>query len=179
MWTVLKSTELRYQEGRSNKFYRVTILSEVQTLDYRVLTQWGRIGSEGQEHVELFTTEGSAVEFYRKRIDEKERKGYWLHDAQAFLDPTPALLEKAGVRWGVVTPATIAAPTDGLVDKAAGLLADISDANRGVAKLDLSTMMDRYEELVKASEDLETQAAEAKAAVDMALTAVLNVNGVT
>ena len=62
--------ELRFQEGRSNKFYRVALC------ETNVACNWGRIGSEGTNELHSFPTPDLAWDWADKKVMEKLNKGY-------------------------------------------------------------------------------------------------------
>jgi DNA ligase-1 len=59
-----------FAEGRSNKFW------EVSLQDKEVTVRYGRIGSQGQSSVKSFADEAAAAEHVEKLIREKTDKGY-------------------------------------------------------------------------------------------------------
>lgn len=61
------------KKDQSNKFWEYTVQSEAP---YEVLVKWGRLGLSGQSQTKCFATESAMRTFLRKKISEKERKGY-------------------------------------------------------------------------------------------------------
>ena len=62
--------QLMDTRGTSSKFYNIYLAG------VHVITQWGRIGSDGQTKVETFAVQGAATQQALKIHNEKIRKGY-------------------------------------------------------------------------------------------------------
>lgn len=98
-------TELRFTEGRSFKFYRVYEIYDADVGDFRVLFQWGRIGTAGQSKVEITgtgapgTTHGQASmkALALDKLESKRRKGYEHTWYREFDTVSPDVLRLAGV----------------------------------------------------------------------------------
>lgn len=89
--------ELRYTEGSSFKFYRVYTIENAEAGDYRVLFQWGRIGTRGQSKVETFSSPGAMTTLAVEKRDEKRRKGYEIVHQSALQFVPPDVLKAAAV----------------------------------------------------------------------------------
>lgn len=74
---VVRSIHLVYQEGTSDKEYKVQIV-EVSLHRYDVTFQYGRIGGKHHEGVKTSAPVPivSAVHIYEKLVQEKRAKGY-------------------------------------------------------------------------------------------------------
>jgi predicted DNA-binding WGR domain protein len=73
------SVELHYvdPDSNSNKFYRITTLHKgVNGSDFRVLYQWGRIGSVGQSSFKMFNSVEHMTHTANRRQQQKMAKGY-------------------------------------------------------------------------------------------------------
>ena len=64
--------QLMDTRGTSSKFYNIYLAG------VHVITQWGRIGNDGQTKVETFAVQGAATQQALKIHNEKIRKGYEL-----------------------------------------------------------------------------------------------------
>lgn len=84
--------EFEYADGKSFKFWKI----EVQGTD--VVTQYGRIGTTGQETRKSFGSPADAQKEHDKLVSEKTRKGY----AEKSAAPAPAADAKSDAK----TPAT-------------------------------------------------------------------------
>jgi bifunctional non-homologous end joining protein LigD len=72
----IKSADLFYHEGSSDKEYHIQILEKAPG-SYSVECQWGRVGSTLQTQVKISNVELSVAEkFYTKVYNEKVGKGY-------------------------------------------------------------------------------------------------------
>lgn len=69
--------ELRYTSSTSNKFYRVAVDPTV-TIDggHKITVTYGRIGTDGQEHITLVPPGQDPIEEAKKKIESKIKKGY-------------------------------------------------------------------------------------------------------
>jgi len=137
--------EVRYNDtyANSHKFYRVYVLTDDATNDYRVLFQWGRIGSKGQSKMQICQSAKEAEWAAREKIHSKEAKGYEPHIPSSvskgyFQTSTvvdPALLLDAGVNTfeaakSAPKPVT---PEDSMETITAALVASLTvDADRAV-----------------------------------------------
>lgn len=69
--------QVSFQEGRSDKFYRVYVIANREDdSDNRVVCQWGRRGSRGSQKVDLFDSLLAAEYAAHRKIDSKVAKGY-------------------------------------------------------------------------------------------------------
>ena len=64
------SAYLEFEEGKSSKFYEITLTGTTVT------SRYGKIGSGGQETSKDFDTVAKAEAFYNKTLNEKKGKGY-------------------------------------------------------------------------------------------------------
>jgi predicted DNA-binding WGR domain protein len=62
--------EFTFQQGTSNKFWRIGVSGAELTVAY------GRVGTRGQTVIKTFDTPARAERELAKLIDEKLRKGY-------------------------------------------------------------------------------------------------------
>lgn len=92
-------TEVQYSDPNrnSNKFYRAYHLWDEETLDHRVLFQWGRIGSKGQSQVHVCTAEYQAQSMVDGKIQDKENKGYQETYSKKLPGVSTDLLALAGI----------------------------------------------------------------------------------
>ncbi len=91
--------EARYDDDYSNshKFYRAYALSNEEENDYRVLFNWGRVGTNGQFQVQVATSGYDAKCRAESKIEDKERKGYAITRNDSLEVVPNDLLERAGV----------------------------------------------------------------------------------
>lgn len=92
-------TEIQYQDParNSSKFYRAYHLWDDDTNDHRVLFQWGRIGSRGQNQVNVCCSEGMATSMITGKMHDKMAKGYEHAYARELPAVPEDLLHLAGV----------------------------------------------------------------------------------
>lgn len=91
-----RGAELRFEHGTSYKFYRVYEIWDDDARDYRVLFQWGRIGTTGQSKVEITGEHSMTALAYDKR-GEKLKKGYEQRWHREYDVVPPDVLKLAGV----------------------------------------------------------------------------------
>lgn len=80
-----------YIGGRSRKFW------EIDLSQCTVLLRWGRLGTQGQTKVVVFTNSYSAERYVEDRVDEKRAKGYMETATPAVKDYTKGF---SGVKYG-------------------------------------------------------------------------------
>lgn len=74
----ISQTYLECTEGSSNKFYRTIVVTNANTKsrESAFVTNYGAISTYGQKSVQFGLTESQAFANERKKIVEKQRKGY-------------------------------------------------------------------------------------------------------
>lgn len=92
-------TEVQYSDPNrnSNKFYRAYRIWDDETMDQRVVFQWGRIGSKGQSQVHVCTAEYQATQMIEGKISDKERNGYRETYSKTLPGVSNDLLALAGI----------------------------------------------------------------------------------
>jgi predicted DNA-binding WGR domain protein len=190
---IVDQWELQYVYPPShNKFYRILLygngVSFPESTELRVVTQWGRIGTDGQNRVQIFTSYYEAVSLVDKTRHAKAEKGYVYTICKESIPAYPDVLRFAGIT-DTTSPvveqvATVAAVETEIVD----LLTEISELNavkaagKKVPKNKYTDLMNRYAELVQRSEEVTTESSESaertRQAISMAFTGVMNL-GVT
>jgi predicted DNA-binding WGR domain protein len=114
-------TELRYQAGTSNKFYRVYEIKDTDSGAAWILLNWGRWGATGQFKAEKFSSGiGAARTFAWVKIEEKSNKGYTRVRDTDLPQVPEDLLARLDVPTPVPAPGSAATP----VDLFAGFAAD-------------------------------------------------------
>ena len=66
----MNQRSLHYCDGKSDKFWTITLDGKSQTVHY------GRVGTVGQTQTKEFSTEAEALKSYKKLVNEKLKKGY-------------------------------------------------------------------------------------------------------
>jgi predicted DNA-binding WGR domain protein len=97
--------QVSYQDPgvNSDKFYRAYLIEDDESTDVRVLFQWGRRGSKGQNQVAVFGNEIEAQAAIDRKLYEKRHKGYSERagDGKQKIDSFARdLLESAGINAG-------------------------------------------------------------------------------
>jgi predicted DNA-binding WGR domain protein len=92
-------TEVQYQDPNrnANKYYRCYHIWDEETLDHRVLFQWGRLGSKGQCQVNVVEGEGQAATMISGKLRDKTDKGYRVVYDKELPGVSVDLLNLAGV----------------------------------------------------------------------------------
>lgn len=117
-------TEVRYDDNYANshKFYRTYALQDEETGDYRLLLNWGRIGSTGQFKLVVYPYPCQSAA--REKIAEKTRKGYVCVREESKLSIVPEdILLAAGINVRSV-------PKEDGKDSFAAVIADVDTAIR-------------------------------------------------
>jgi predicted DNA-binding WGR domain protein len=65
-----------YKGGFSNKFWEIEEATENNACGWVVRVRYGRMGSHGQMHYNVFWNKFEAANFHDKKINEKLDKGY-------------------------------------------------------------------------------------------------------
>lgn len=60
--------------ANSHKFYALYLITD--SVGWKVITQWGRVGANGQFRIEYFSSSGSAQDFFDRTAWQKQQKGY-------------------------------------------------------------------------------------------------------
>jgi predicted DNA-binding WGR domain protein len=68
--------EYHDNDANSHKFYQVAVLCNDALGDYRVVTRYGRVGSNGQSGSKIVMNEAMAQNYASRRADAKVSKGY-------------------------------------------------------------------------------------------------------
>lgn len=91
--------ELAYVDHahNSDKFYRTYLLSDPEAQQYRVLFQWGRRGSKGQNQVHVCRNLAEARSIVTSKLDAKERNGYQMTLSKTLPAAPTDLLLLAGI----------------------------------------------------------------------------------
>jgi predicted DNA-binding WGR domain protein/ElaB/YqjD/DUF883 family membrane-anchored ribosome-binding protein len=187
MGWIIDQWELEYVYPPShNKFYRIYLFGNGETFvdstELRVVTQWGRIGTEGQHRVQIFNDYWSAINLVDNTRNSKSAKGYVYTINRESVDPYRDVLMLAGITDAVMPvqseqPVTVEAVEREITD----LLVEIGELNSGkksVSKRKHEDLMDRYSELVQKAEEVTQETSEAaertKQAISMAFSGVVN-----
>jgi predicted DNA-binding WGR domain protein/ElaB/YqjD/DUF883 family membrane-anchored ribosome-binding protein len=168
-----------------NKFYRIYLFGNGETFvdstELRVVTQWGRIGTEGQHRVQIFDDYWSAINLVDNTRNSKSAKGYVYTINRESVDPYRSVLMLAGITEASTPVQEEQAVTVEAVEREiTELLVEISDLNsqKKVPKRRYEDLMNRYSELVQKSEEVTQETTEAaertKQAISMAFTGVMN-----
>src|SRR4051812_37300706 len=106
---------LKYEDGKSSKFYTLSVDANVLTINF------GRIGSAGQTQVKKLKNDSEAQKLYQALVSEKRKKGY-VEDGSApaaAATPAAAASPSAPVAASGATAKNVAKPTGKNVVKAA------------------------------------------------------------
>jgi len=117
--------EMMFQEGTSNKFWRIELAGSSHTVTF------GKVGTNGQTQTKEFDSDADAAKSYDKLVAEKLKKGYQETGSSAAAKPqsaaTPVVKEKP------------AAKVDGKVANAGGKAAKSTAAKSAPAEQDEET----------------------------------------
>lgn len=160
-------------DANSHKFYNVAILCNDTLGDYRVVTRYGRVGSNGQCGSKMVSSQAHADHYAHRRADSKMNKGYvvvsngwevmrenmlrnYLHDAGVNTRVQPkVVIDDEGVTFDEMSKMV-----DGLLSAAVA-----QDADPGDVIVAASTVNAKFAVLREQVEDLEAQIEFANTAV--------------
>lgn len=71
-----KFRRFTYISGSSRKFWEIAEPEEVSKDRWAVTVKFGRIGTWGQDHTNVFSSKWAARQHYINKISEKGKKGY-------------------------------------------------------------------------------------------------------
>lgn len=159
--------EYRDPEANSSKFYQISVLENEVLGDYRVLTQYGRIGSAGQSGFKMARSGALAHHMAGIRQTQKERKGYQVA-SNGWEDITSEntlknMLRLAGVNTNA-GPAPVEEPEEGVTFGEMESMLDnlITTATRenidpGDVAVETATINAKFAMLREQFDDLESQ----------------------
>jgi predicted DNA-binding WGR domain protein len=78
--------------GTSNKFWEIE--KPVWSAGWVVSVHFGRIGTNGQHHINVFSTDTAAAVYYDKKVSEKIAKGYKHKHTKHTLTASPVIPKK-------------------------------------------------------------------------------------
>jgi predicted DNA-binding WGR domain protein len=112
----MRRREFQFHEGKSQKFWAVTVEGTQQTV------QFGRIGTTGQTQQKTFSTPEAARQASEKLISEKLRKGYVevSLDSASSAPPQPAPATKKREPRAVAPVAAPATPASAVAPEVPG-----------------------------------------------------------
>ena len=120
--------EFRFQDGKSNKFWAISLSGDSHTVHY------GRAGTEGQTKTKEFASTEAALKSYEKLIAAKTKKGYV--EGKASKKKTASRKKTAAVgtrKAGGAAAARKSSPAEQLARKLVRL-------NQGVTRADLERL---------------------------------------
>lgn len=169
---------LEYRQGTSNKFYTVLIADNGV-----VITNWGRIGSEGQGKIDKMPNFEAADDVGRRQLYAKKSKGYEALATEVKFPVEEVVLNESCSRdrWNVIARLFAKARTEPQFegDKQAVATHYQEFVKRASKLLDTASTRSfdevwaEGEELQEAWKELEDQHGQAKVTVDL-LTQTLN-----
>lgn len=162
------SLEYRDPEANSSKFYQISVLENETLGDYRVLTQYGRIGSTGQSGFKMARSGPLAHHMGTTRQAQKERKGYQVvSNGWEDIDSENALknlLRLAGVNTNALTTEDLGPEEEGVTFSEMESMLDnlITTATRenidpGDVAVETATINAKFAVLREQFDDLESQ----------------------
>lgn len=189
MTWIVNRWELEYVYPPShNKFYRIQLYGNGETFpdstELRVVTQWGRIGTEGQKRVQIFNDYWSAKSLVDKVRGEKHDKGYVYVINDEHVTAFPDVLRDAGITDTSTPVHEVTNSVASVETEIVELLGEIGELNavkasgKKVPKKKYEDLMTRYSELIQRSEEVTAETSEAaeriQQAKSMAFTGVMN-----
>lgn len=135
---------MQYHDNETNahKFYHVYVLTNDTLGDYRVLYQWGRIGTNGSTNFKMCSSQMQAVSLAQKRVAQKLAKGYEHDEGWKALTESQlaGLLPSTGVN---IHHSTERNASDGVsFDEMATLVDDVLKKSTGVEKPDVEVLVE-------------------------------------